>query len=139
MRNFIRHPSDIPIKYRISKRPSDAEEHLSNISQGGLAFTARHDIEVGSILFFHIPFIKPAVEARGRVVWCHMEDGAYLIGVEFDDEDQAFHARMVEQICHIEDYKRKVLSNEGRHLTTEEAASEWIEKYADNFPAYING
>lgn len=138
MRNYIRHPSDIPIKYRVSRQPSHGEELLTNISQGGLAFAARHAVEVGSTLYFHIPFIKPRMEARGRVVWCNMENGAYLIGVEFDDEDQAFHARMVEQICHIEDYKRKVLRQEGRSLTTEQAAREWIEKYAGQFPAYTD-
>jgi hypothetical protein len=36
---------------------------------------------------------------------------------------------MVEQICFIEHYKNEVLETEGRALTSEQAAAEWIEKY----------
>jgi hypothetical protein len=41
---------------------------------------------------------------------------------------------MVEQVCHIEQYKADVLKKEGRELTGEEAAKEWILKYAKDFP-----
>ncbi len=42
---------------------------------------------------------------------------------------------MVEQVCYIEDYRRFVLMHEGRELSQEDAASEWIAKYAAQFPA----
>jgi hypothetical protein len=41
---------------------------------------------------------------------------------------------MVEQVCHIENYKKEVYQTEGRLLTAEEAAVEWIHKYASQFP-----
>jgi hypothetical protein len=41
---------------------------------------------------------------------------------------------MVEQVCYIENYKKMVYQTEGRQLTTEEAAMEWIGKYASQFP-----
>ena len=41
---------------------------------------------------------------------------------------------MVEQVCYIESYKKVVYETEGRQLTTEEAAMEWIRKYASQFP-----
>jgi hypothetical protein len=40
----------------------------------------------------------------------------------------------VEQICHIEQYKADVLLSEGRRLNGEQAALEWIEKFARDFP-----
>jgi hypothetical protein len=43
-------------------------------------------------------------------------------------------ARMVEQVCYIENYKKVVYQTEGRLLTAEEAAMEWICKYASQFP-----
>ena len=46
----------------------------------------------------------------------------------------AFLARMVEQICHIEDYRQSVCRVEGRRLSAEEAAVEWIAQYAAQFP-----
>ena len=41
---------------------------------------------------------------------------------------------MVEQVCPIEQYRHEMLKNEGRTLSSEEAALEWIQKYAPQFP-----
>jgi hypothetical protein len=38
---------------------------------------------------------------------------------------------MVEQICHIEHYRRAVRESQSRTLSSQEAAIEWIECYAD--------
>jgi hypothetical protein len=43
---------------------------------------------------------------------------------------------MVEQICHIEHYKREVAEREGRELSGQQAAKEWIAKYAASFPQW---
>ena len=48
--------------------------------------------------------------------------------------EQKFIYSMVEQVCHIEQYKKEVLKNEGQGLSGEEAAVEWITKYAKDFP-----
>ena len=42
---------------------------------------------------------------------------------------------MIEQICHIEHYRKEVERLEGRALSAHEAAGEWISKYAGDFPA----
>ena len=49
-----------------------------------------------------------------------------------------FRARMVEQVCHIEQYRHEILKNEGRKLSSEAAALEWIQKYAPLFPGSDN-
>jgi hypothetical protein len=41
---------------------------------------------------------------------------------------------MVEQVCHVESYRRAVEQREGRQLTAEEAAEEWISRHASSFP-----
>jgi hypothetical protein len=41
---------------------------------------------------------------------------------------------MLEQICHIELYKKELRKKKGRKVTGEEAAIEWITNYADKFP-----
>ena len=56
-----------------------------------------------------------------------------LIGIEFAAEAEAFRARMVEQICHIERYHRQQQA-EGREVSEEQAAIEWIDRYAATFP-----
>jgi hypothetical protein len=59
--------------------------------------------------------------------------------VTFLDAEVAFLARMVEQVCHIEDYRQSVSRIEGRQLSAEEAATEWIDRYARDFPAIAAG
>jgi hypothetical protein len=44
---------------------------------------------------------------------------------------RSFILCMVEQICHIEHYRRAVHESQGRTLSSREAAIEWIEGYAD--------
>ena len=134
MRNFIRHPSDIPIDFQLEELVFDATDYLKNVSHGGLAFHSRRAIPVNSIIRIKIPLIDPVFQTIGRVSWCHPEQDFFEVGVEFLGEDDAFRARMIEQICHIEHYKQSVMENEGRKLTGEEAAIEWIRKFAKTFP-----
>jgi len=41
---------------------------------------------------------------------------------------------MIEQICHIDHYRKEVLEREGRQLSSAEAAMEWVTKFAQDFP-----
>jgi hypothetical protein len=94
----------------------------------------------GAHVHICIPYVQPAFEADARVAWCEpSEIDGYELGVTFLDAEVAFLARMVEQVCHIEDYRQSVGRIEGRQLTAEEAATEWIERYAGEFPAIAAG
>ena len=44
-----------------------------------------------------------------------------------------FQARMKAQCHQIERYRLEVLHREGRELSRDEAALEWIERYAESF------
>ena len=70
------------------------------------------------------------------IIWCQKTTDHFVIGAKFLDKDDMFKARMVEQVCYIEHYKKEVLRKEGRSLSTEEAAQEWIKKYAKDFPMF---
>jgi hypothetical protein len=139
-RHFIRHPSDIPIEIEFSSSTpessgkSGAKEKLHDISYGGLSFCSDQPMETGDTLTIKISISRPAFEAQGTVSWCKPNDAQYLVGIEFRDQDDAFMVRMVEQICHIEHYKHEMHENEGRNLNNEEAALEWISKFAGDFP-----
>jgi hypothetical protein len=78
--------------------------------------------------------VEPPFEAEARVIWCLARPDRYEAGIEFVDEQDAYTARMVEQICHIEHYRLWVREVEGRDLDGERAAMEWISKYAKDFP-----
>jgi len=134
LRRFIRHPADIPIVISRSDRPSYARLQSRNVSHGGLAFASDMDVEPGATVELHIPVVRPSFHTTARVVWCSERPAGYEIGVEFLDADDAFRARMVEQVCHIETYKNEIYRAEGRILSSEEAAMEWISRYAGDFP-----
>lgn len=134
MRRFIRHPSDIPIAYSVGTAPSHSD-HLRDVSRGGLCFTSETPMKAGSDIHIEIGLDESPFEADGTVAWCKRERGAYAVGVEFNDNSTQFSVRMIEQICHIEHYRYEMLESEGRDLSSEEAAKEWVEKYAADFPS----
>jgi hypothetical protein len=135
MRQFIRHPADVPIQVRFGGDGDYVGEHARNVGFGGLAFSSDAAVEPQTFVAVRIPHLQPAFEeAAARVVWCQSEGERYVVGVEFLDSAEAFRVRMVEQVCHIESYRRDVEQREGRKLTAEEAAGEWISRYASSFP-----
>ena len=134
MRQFIRHPATIPIEVASDDPLAQGTRQLRNVSLGGLAFESDVRFEPEAIVKVRIPFVNPAFETRARVVWCTVRAGRYELGVQFLDPQDAFVARMVEQVCHIENYRKVIHETEGRLLTAEEAAGEWINKYGGQFP-----
>jgi phage tail tape-measure protein len=69
------------------------------------------------------------------VIWCLAASDGYEVGVEFREVEDAYRARMVEQVCHIEHYRLWVKEVEGRDIDSEHAAKEWIGKFAEEFPS----
>ena len=134
MRDYIRHPSDIPIEVMDGSVDAGGTQKMQDISAGGLSFISGTPLPEGAVIRIRIGLVEPVFEAPGRVVWCRGRDGAFTIGLEFLDQADLFKARMVEQVCHIEHYKRQVLAQEGRVLSNQEAALEWIGKHAQDFP-----
>lgn len=134
MREYIRHPVDIPIEFqRDQDKAYDQHETLSNISEGGLAFRSQSALEVGALIHIRIPVSEPPYEAQARVAWCQSDGTGFEIGIALLGAEEGFRSRMVEQICHIEHYRQEVLHLEGRQLSAQQAALEWIRKYADTF------
>jgi hypothetical protein len=133
-RAYIRHPSDIPIEIARAPRGRKDRQPLHNISFGGLCCGCRAYVKPGSLIWLNIAMVEPPFEAKARVVWCHSCASGYDLGVEFMDAEDAFRVRMVEQIFHIEQYKRQVRDAEGREISAEQAAHEWISKHAADFP-----
>ena len=132
MRKYIRHPSNIPIECTVVDDQASVSQSLQNISRGGLSFASRKPLKKGLLVTVNIP--GRDFEARGRVVWCRKSAGSYDVGVSFINKMDAYTIRMVEQVCHIEQYRQQVRQFEGRELTGAEAATEWIERYAETFP-----
>jgi hypothetical protein len=135
MRQFMRHASNVPVEIRRVGDAAEISGSGKNVGFGGLAFLTETAFPPDTTVALRIPCVRPVFEvAAARVAWCKREGGQYAVGVQFPDSDVAFRVRMVEQICHIENYRRDVEIQEGRKLTTEEAAKEWIRRYGSSFP-----
>ncbi len=141
MRKFVRHPSSIPIEISVGRAQNEPEPRnipelvnipqFVNISHGGFACAVDEPIAVGSSIQLRIPRIWPDYRGCGVVVWCRETPPRFEVGIEFGQQD-SFKAKMVEQLCQIEHY-RKVAQDEGRELSSEQAADEWIALYACEF------
>lgn len=131
-RQFIRHPIDVPIQ--IQAQSDSALDHISmaDIGEGGIAFYSNVLFQGDSVLSVKISHVQPPFEALCVVCWQREKGDEFEVGVRFLDGESQFRARMVEQVCHIEDYRRKAIE-EGRPLSSEEAAIEWIGKFAGDF------
>ncbi len=134
MRKYIRHPSDIPIEVDPVETQEHLTENLVNVSIGGLSFHSLEPLLIGKLLNIKISFVEPEFKAAAKVVWCEYSENNFEIGVELLDKEDAYRVRMVEQVCHIEHYKREVEAVEGRQLSGAEAAEEWIAKFGHEFP-----
>ncbi len=136
-RRFIRHPTSIPITATAvdgTQRSDPLPAPACNIGAGGLSFLSEKEFDVGSIQHLRIQALHQPFDVDARVLWCRKVPEGVETGVEFLSWDEAYRARMVEQVCHIEAYRRQVLQDEGRKLDSNQAAMEWVRKFAAGFP-----
>ena len=136
-RRYIRHPSEMPLQFCRQGDMAPCERRLRNISQAGLCFRSGMPLSRGDRVHIRIPVLEQRFEADGGVVWCRRAGNEYDVGIQFVDPDVRFAVRMVEQLCHIDAYRRKVLRDEGRELSSEAAAEEWIARFAAGFPTLV--
>lgn len=134
MRSFIRQPTDIPLEYTVGEISPFRKVNMTNVGHGGLSFRSESCFEEGTAINIRIPLREPAFEAVGTIVWCRKRGDHFDVGVEFTDTRTENAVRMVEQVAYIEHYKRTVRDREGREISGEQAAFEWIAKFARHFP-----
>lgn len=115
--------------------PASAQT-LTNVSLGGLSFISEKALETEHRVKISVPILKGDSCLIGTVVWCEKSKEGYEIGLKFESSNDVFRLRMIEQICHIEHYRKEVKRLEGREISAEEAAKEWISLYAGDFPAF---
>ena len=135
-RRFIRHPASIPIQLDYSSHSDRPEPHIGttrDVSAGGLSCYSDKLLSPGDFVEVRISIEDKPFKPIGHVIWCRRNNGGYLLGIGFSDMATAYAVRMVEQICHIEEYRQKVKDEEGRELNTEQAAVEWINLHAADF------
>src|SRR5690606_15550149 len=115
------------------REPENHHGQMKDVSVAGLCCHVEEPIRRGSQVEFSVPAVDRDYCGRGTVVWCHPVKDNYQLGIQFNCPRDAFRARMVEQLSLIEHYRREVEMLEGRCLDGEQAAAEWISRYAEDF------
>lgn len=133
MRKYIRHPAEIPIELMHIDQTQTETHVTKDIGLGGMCFKSLASVEKGTLVNLSIPSIKPDSQIKGKVVWCLEHRDSVDIGIQFIDQSNAFNAKIIEKLCHIKHYQKKIKQVEGRNLSDEEAAREWTEKFATDF------
>ncbi len=131
-REFIRHPSTIPIRFNLGHRQNT--QPAKDVGNGGLCFHSAEAVSVGETIEIEITSCKPTFSAQGTVRWCQPEGNEFLVGVAFKEESVRFAVRMVEQLCYIEAYRRQKQAETGQPISSQQAALQWIEHNAESFP-----
>ncbi len=130
-RNYIRHPTNIPIQSTVKDQTQSCQ--MRDVNEAGLCFDSSEAIEVGTTISVTIADFHPPFNAEGIVKWCSKVNDSFVIGMAFTNKATQYEVRMVEQICHIESYRRTLLEEWGIELTSSQAAKRWIKKYAAYF------
>ncbi len=126
----IHHPEEFPIE--LDSYPPEASQSTASSLQ--LMCSSNTPYHFGDKVRIKIPDIAEHLEVYGVVNSCISAAQGYDISISFCDDDARMRIRMLEQLCYIQRYRRHILQSEGRSLNDQDAALEWIGRYADLFP-----
>ena len=111
------------------------DDSITNVSLGGLCFIASDRLELNESIQVRFPALNQEHSLDGKVVWCHKTVKGYEVGLEFDDPDEVERLRTIDHICQIESFRQEQEKSAGRKLSSEQAALEWVSRYAGEFSA----
>jgi hypothetical protein len=133
-RRFIRHSAVLPLHSHREGDPAKPPGELRNISYGGIAFVSSEPYKPGDVIEVDFPALRRRKGSKGEVVWSCLLDSEhpsrYMNAMKFVEENTHFQVRLIEQVCHIEGYRRAE-QQRGRKLSPQEAADECLEQRRD--------
>jgi len=137
IRRHVRHVTGIPVEVCLDYQQNyqAAEDTITNVSLGGLCFVADDRLDIDEAIQVRFPLLDKETLIDGKVVWCNKTAKGYEVGLEFNDPEEVERLKMIEQIRQIEDFRNATEQRDGRKLSSEQAAREWVNKYAGSFSA----
>lgn len=136
MKRFINHPAEFPIVVSTAGSERCDQTSLCHLSDGCLTCHLLRAFSTGEPVTLEVPAICQPCTLLGNVANCHRCGEGFRLNIRFEDDDEIFKSKMLEQVCQIEHYRRELL-RKGRALDRETAAYEWIEQYSDQFSAAL--
>ncbi len=139
-RHFIRHPLCLPLSYKViekslKKDQENIPSETINVSLGGLLFPSKHPVDPESRIAIKMPFENKVFNIKAQVVRCSQNSKTklYDIAVSFLRTQEAFKAKMIEQIYLIAGYRDMLRLQSGKEISMEEASRKWIKRYSARF------
>lgn len=141
---YIQHPREIPVTLISASACSEGSSDASLIDvaanqtskEAGICFWTSEHPQVQDKVVLGIDLDNNHFIGKGSVVRVQPEKEGSWVCVKIDPED-AFAIRMAEQLCQIEHYRADNKHYLDRTMSQDEAAQEWIAKYAALFSAHI--
>lgn len=142
---YIQHPREIPVTLLSTTphQPAAAQSPISSAAafspehkEAGICFWTAEQPCVQDKVVLGIDLDNNHFIGKGSVVRVQPEHHGNWVCVQIDPED-AFAIRMAEQLCQIEHYRADNKQYLDRTMSQDEAAQEWIAKYAALFSAHI--
>ena len=136
-RAFYRHPIRVPVELHLDSKRSTIPSKSFDLSLGGLSFLWRDKLPKGHFLSIEIPVKEKLFQVKAKIVYSREDrkSGRYKTGVLFCDTPSAFRAKLAEEALEILEYRKQISEDLGRDVSEEEAAEQWVEKYASTFTA----
>ena len=136
-RRFYRHPISVPLSLSAAEETKEARSESLDVSLGGLSFLWPRKLPKGALVGVNIAVKDKLFEIKSKVAYTKEDSktGKFRTGVSFTDYPSAFMARLAEEMLEILRYRKNLSRELGREIPEEEAASQWIRKYAARFPA----
>ncbi|MEA3412223.1 MAG: hypothetical protein U9R74_11890 [Pseudomonadota bacterium] len=132
--SYILHPREIPVRVTVRKSPGTVFRRLENPGLGGVRLICREPYRPGLLVGLDVRVCGEWRQLRGIVVSLRDIGVGYEVGMGFLSRADAFEGRMLEQACHIESYKLGISRTQGRNISAEQAAREWIGRFSATFP-----
>jgi c-di-GMP-binding flagellar brake protein YcgR len=134
-RYYSRHPIRVPMSLHLIANQTDVRSESVDLSLGGLSFLWRDRLSKGNFLDISIPVKEKLFAIKAKVVYSKEDrkTGRFKTGVLFCDVPSACRARLAEEALEILEYRKQMSSELGRDISEEEAAEQWVQKFASSF------
>ena len=132
---FVEHLIDLTLDITQIEAQCFPSISVARVGFVGITYVTLLPCDRGRSVRITLEEIDPNFCVSGRIAWCKKHSDGYHIAIEFPTEEECYCVRMIEQLSQIEHYRRQA-KHEGRRLNYNEAAGEWIQKFAASFPAF---
>lgn len=118
--------SGLSVRLRHARRDSHRARTIQNVSVGGIACFSEEPVPTGERVTVEMAIGGQQMLLNGTVVWCRASGGHFELGLRFEEEKAEARERICRELVEIERYRHEVLMLEGRQLSSDAAALEWM-------------